>query len=590
MLIPHLQRWLTTPNTKPASAQIIFWFSLSLTFGAVYSIVALQPGWGSEYVVQDDARQHLFWMQRFLDPELFPQNLVADYFQSLAPWGYNALYYLVAKLGIDPFFFSKLLPIGLGIMTTAYGFGLCLEILPIPAAGFLASLLLNQSLWISDDLASGTSRSFLYPLFLAFLYYLLKRSLLPCAVAIALQGLFYPPVLLISGGILVLRLWGTTRLREKAPQPDRLRHPYWFYGICLGVTCLVLLPEAIADSGFGPVMTKAVARDLLTFAPGGRTEFFSNDFWHFWLAGSRSGIRLSLNPPIVGAGFLLPILLYFPSRFPLTKQVNRNVLIFIELLLVSFGLFFAAHALLFKLYLPSRYTLHSLRITMALTAGIALILLLDAVLGWVQNQKTKNNSSLASTLSITMRQFLALGLTATLGVAIVFYPNLFWQDYFPRAGYVKGSVPELYEFFLKQPKNTLIASLAEEVNNLPSFSKRSILVGREYSIPYHQGYYNQFRQQASDLINAQYSPNATVLQDFIHKYEIDFLLLDRGALTPDYVANNSWLQEFQPIATETVVKLQQGVTPALAKLEQRCSVFETEGLVVLETNCILEAP
>jgi len=69
-------------------------------------------------------------------------------------------------------------------------FGVCLE-LPVPTAGFIATLLLNQSLWMKDDLVSATPRAFVYPLFLAFLYYL-RRSLLPVCVAIALLGLFYP--------------------------------------------------------------------------------------------------------------------------------------------------------------------------------------------------------------------------------------------------------------------------------------------------------------------------------------------------------------------------------------------------------------
>lgn len=62
-----------------------FWFSLSLTFSAIYSILGLREAFSSEYVVQDDARQHVFWMLRFLDPELFPQDLIANYFQSVAP-------------------------------------------------------------------------------------------------------------------------------------------------------------------------------------------------------------------------------------------------------------------------------------------------------------------------------------------------------------------------------------------------------------------------------------------------------------------------------------------------------------------------
>jgi len=46
-------------------------------------------------------------------------------------------------------------------------------------------------------------------------------------------------------------------------------------------------------------------------------------------------------------------------------------------------IFFAAHALLFKLHVPSRYTGMSLRI-MALAAGMAFLVILDAVFHWAQ--------------------------------------------------------------------------------------------------------------------------------------------------------------------------------------------------------------
>jgi hypothetical protein len=61
--------------------------------------------------VQDDAQQHVFWMRRFIDPQLFPNDLIADYFQSVAQPGYKAIYQLAAAIGIDPMVFNKLLPI-----------------------------------------------------------------------------------------------------------------------------------------------------------------------------------------------------------------------------------------------------------------------------------------------------------------------------------------------------------------------------------------------------------------------------------------------------------------------------------------------
>lgn len=580
MLIARLHKFLTAPNANKSGPWVI-WFSLSLAFAALYGLLALKQAFSGKYIVQDDARQHVFWMQRFLAPELFPNDLIANYFQSVAPVGYAAFYRLLAFVGLEPILLSKLLPIVLGLITTGYCFGVCVQLLPVPMTGFIAALLLNQNLWMQDGLISATPKAFIYPLFFAFLYYLLRRSLILCWSAIALLGLFYPSFVFICAGILVLQLWRWERgwLRLSPNRSD-----YLFCATGLGVALLVLLPYILRASEFGPVITAAQARTLPEFSIGRPKRFFDDDDpWNFWFNASRSGIRLpsALMPPLVYAGFLLPILLRYPSRFPLAKHLRRNFKLLPQILLASFGMFFAAHALLFLLHLPSRYTQHTLRVVMVTAAAIALTLMLDAVFARIKNiRKEQLISSLVSRL-------LPLASCLLLGAALVLYPcslkSFLWT------GYVVGGVPSLYEFFQAQPKDILIASLSEEVNNLPTFSQRSIFVGSEYAIPYHLGYYRQFRQRTLQLIQAQYSQKLADLQNFIQKYGVDFWLLDRAAFTPEYIASDRWITQFQP-AEDALARLQQGFTPALASFTKRCSVFETESLILLQADCIANSP
>ena len=643
IIISYLQKLLTTSKAKVFNFQVIFWLSLSLAFALHYSILGFQQSL-TQYSVQDDARQHVFWMRRFLDPELFPHDLIADYFQSVAPWGYTNLYHLFAAVGIDPIVLSKYIPILLGLITTAYCFGVCLEILPVPVAGFMAVVMFNQNLWIEDDLVSATPRAFVYPLLLGFLYYLLRGSLLPCLGAIALQGLFYPQCVFISAGVLVLRVLhleirrrgdaetrrrGDTETRrhgDNSPFPiphspfpnnkQQTTNNNYFYAAGLGVALLVLLPYALTNSPFGPIITVDEAKSLPEFWPGGRSTFFRNNPWLFWLGG-RSGILpdMPVTPLILCTGFLLPILLRYPSRLPLVKEIKGKVVILAQLMLASLGMFVAAHLFLFKLHLPNRYTSYSFRITIALAAAIALTIILDAIFTWAQQQtNTQLHSKIvvetdAETrgrgdvdkmnvlpLSATSykwykpgfsgRKVVAVGTAVLLAIIITLYPQT-WR-HFPRTQYQLGQLPELYEFFAQQPKDILIASLAEEANNLPTFAQRSILVGSEYAIPYHTGYYQQFRQRVLDLIQAQYSPNLAEVQEFIAKYHIDFWLLDSAAFTSEYLVKNEWLQQFQPVTKEAQIRLEQGTIPALVSLRERCLVFQTGGLVVLGAKCIVE--
>jgi hypothetical protein len=412
----HLRKFLTTPIAATSLSQIIFWFSLSLSCATIFGLFGLSKAFSSEYVVQNDAQQHVFWMQRFIDPQLYPNDLIADYFQSLAQPGYKVIYQLAAAIGIDPIFFSKVLPIILGLITTGYCFGVCLQLLPVPAAGFISTLLLNQSLWFKDDLVSATSRAFIYPLFLAFLYYLLRRSLFPCLVLLALQGLIYPFGLLISAGLLVVRLM---RWKEGKLKLSNNRRDYLFGVTGLGVTLLVLLPIVLKSSEFGPYITAAEARAMPEFADEGRTRFFLNSVFEFWLYASRSGFfpyewahlpYFYFPVLLLSLTLLLLFQLRHPSRFPLVKQITDNITVLPQIALVSSGLFVAAHALLFKLYLPSRYTQYTIRILTALAGAIAVIVLLDAILRWAQQ---------VTHLQHPRRQGSALALTALIGIALV---------------------------------------------------------------------------------------------------------------------------------------------------------------------------
>ena len=156
--------------------------------------------------------------------------------------------------------------------------------------------------------------------------------------------------------------------------------------------------------------------------------------------------------------------------------------------------------------------------------------------------------------------------------------------------YKTGEAAGLYEYLSRQPKTILIASLSNETENLPIFAGRSILVGRESALPFHKGYYSQIRQRASDLIKAQYSPDITELQNFIRKYGVDYLLVDRDAFKPDYVAGDKWIMQYQPAANDAVAALKQGETPALSKLMDQCSVFEAEGMVLIAAECVMKSP
>ncbi|MEG4345830.1 hypothetical protein QUB70_21495 [Microcoleus sp. A003_D6] len=574
MFIARLHKFLTATVDEKSRSRTIFWLTLSLTFAAVYAILGLKQVFSAEYMVQDDARQHVFWMMRFVDPELFPNDFIANYFQSVAPAGYSTLYKLAATVGIHPLFFHKILPLFLGLISTYYCFGLCLEMLPVPMTGFIASLLLNQHMWMTDDLASTTPRAFIYPIFLAFLYYLSRSSLLPCLGAIALIGLFYPPYALVAAGILVLRLlcWKNGGLRLSGDRTN-----YLFCTTGLGVIFLVMLPYALDKSEFGPTYTAAEAKQMGEFAPDGRNAFFRPNPKDYWLTGRGSGMfPKSLFTPVTHCvALLFPLLLFLRSAFPLANQIQSKIWLLLQLFLASSAMFFAAHAIIFKLYNPGRYTAYSLRFIVVLITAIALTLIIDGVCHWASKTETK----------FTLKNQVALMTTAIIAVSVVLYPCL--VEKFPTVGYIEGKMPALYKFFEQQPKDILIASIAADTDHLPTFSQRSVLVAKEYAVPFHKGYYSRYRQRVRDLIRAQYTPDRAVLQNFINSYGVDFWMLNRNSLTLQYLEDYDWLDQFDS-TEEARLSFKQGKIPALASAITSCAVFQNEVVVVLDASCIVK--
>ncbi|MEM6836433.1 MAG: hypothetical protein AAF609_06225 [Cyanobacteria bacterium P01_C01_bin.120] len=564
-MLTSLHKFLLAPGNRWSDPRVVFWYGLSILFAIYYGYLALQTSFAGDYVIQDDARQHVFWMLRFVEPGAFPNDFMADYYQANAPVGYTWLYRTAANLGIHPYVFNKLLPPILGLLGTHYCFRLSLQIMPLPAAAFTSTLMLNQSLWMRDDLLSGTPRAFLYVLLLAFLVYVNQRSLIACLIVLVLQPLLYPVSGLMSAVFLAVRL---VRLKQGRLRLTQNRQDYLISGLGLAVLVVLLAPYALESSPFGPMITPAEARTMPEFWPGGRSSYFTHNPIKFWF-GDRTGLVPTpvLTPPTMIFSLLFPWL-WWRSKSAWMSMIRANAAILQQLVVTSFLLYFATHLLLFKLYLPSRYTHHSLRILFALTASFSIWLVCDWLLKIVersgQSRQTLIKKGLA-TGGISLIAIALLGYSETLEN----FPGLYNSSR-------RGLVPELYEFFDNTPPDTIIASLTKETSNLHAFTQRSPLISPELGLPYHTGYYQQFRTRVGDLINAQYSDDWGQIRAFIDQYSVDFWLLDDRVFTADWLRQNGWLNQHLPEAQQAIARVEQAPDSLVLKqAKATCTVLET---------------
>ncbi|MEM1369290.1 MAG: hypothetical protein AAGG02_15040 [Cyanobacteria bacterium P01_H01_bin.15] len=539
------------------------WLGLSLGLTAVYAVLAWQKAWGGDYVLADDGRQHLFWLARYQDPELFRGDLIADYFEAVAPFGYRGLYWFGSLCGVAPFWLSKVMILPLYLLSVAWAFGVIWELFPVALAAGLGAIMFAQSLGITDAIFSGTPKAFIYPLFTAFAYYLLRGS--PVVVLVTgLLGLFYPQMMLVAMGVLLLRLWGWEKGRL------RWRGDRWTV-VSLLIGGGVLIPYVLGTHDFGPVVTKVEAQQMIEFSQAGRSRFFYDDAIRFWFEG-RGGIRWAsiLTPVTNGAGFGLLFLPWWRKRLPLLGKLRPKAIFLAQVVVASLGLFAISHILLFRLHLPSRYTGHSLRLVMSLGAGIFLASLLDVL--WPSQWKRLWQKGLGGMFTLVL-----LG-------GVLLYP--LWISGFPLTNYVSGHESELYEFLRSQPPNSLVASTSRIADDLPSFAQQPVLVAREYAIPYHLGYYEIFKTRVEDLISAQYSPDLEIVQEFCDRYQIDFWLLNHNAFEVAYLAEHGWLEDYQPVTQQALQRLKSGERPALASLVKTHTVLTGENYWLLDMRSL----
>lgn len=548
---------------------------ISLAFAGWYGYLAMEKGFSAAYVIQDDARHYLFWMERFHNGDAFPHDLVADYLQSIAPVGYKLLYRLGSYVNLAPDWLGKVLPMVLGLIAAGYYYGLSVAIFPVPVAGAIASVLLSQHLWCNDDVVSASPRSFIYPLLIPLLFYLVRGQRLKSLLFLGLLVLFYPPVGVVATTLYAADAvdWGALKRQWRTPWTAVHRGRVKFAIAAFTIAALCILPTyVVAHQSFGPVVTMAQARSIPEFQPSGRHSFFRAGLERYWLVifgGHGAILKRTLFTPatLAGAVLLLPLA---GGKMPELRAISPRIHIFTKLTLVGLGWFAAAYAVAFKLHMPGRYTSHCIMLAVPILAAIFWTCLLAYV-----GRRCR-------------RGVLPIAMVVVLVPIFFYYPLLLKK--FPKTLYMTGHEAPIYEYLQRQPPDTLVASLDYEVDNIPSFAKRSVLMAPEYATPFHLGYYRQIRQRANDLLQAHYTDDVETLSNFTDAYDIDFWLVAKGAFAPDYLAQHRYWANNYPDVIPTVVET-MGLGPGLLQTNLgRCTAVETQRLWLVNSRCLLAPP
>ncbi|MDD9897878.1 MAG: hypothetical protein OXU45_02655 [Candidatus Melainabacteria bacterium] len=446
------------------------------------------------YAINDDVRNQIYWMAKFVDPGFFANDYIASYFnQSSMVSPMLASLYKFWSFFADPKILTQYLPFVIILATTYFLYKAC-EIHAGPNYAFWISLVFNLYIWTMKYTAGGLPRAFFYLLFFLFFWMLAKRAWGWLVFCFVLQALIYPTASFLSLVTLLIESF-----RSKLS-------PKIFAG-ATAISAVILCTRYLYFKvpSFGPLTTLEQAKAMPEFYIDGRAAVFITPY-----SFTQTGFDWSLiNDMLIKfwdqAYIFLVVLAALVISFVAYKKLaaNSSPLVNMPAYLysssfASIGLFILAYLTLFYLYLPHRYIAYTLPLVPVYIVGALLF-------------KLEQDSSRRPWLVWLVVILLSFGIS-----------KLWREDLI----HVSKPQRKLFTYLASTPKEAMIAAPMDLASNIVAFAYRSVIANSETNIPFHQAYYQEITKRVQDLEQLFKTEDLNYIQDFVQEYNIDYLVID----------------------------------------------------------------
>ncbi|MEA4858346.1 MAG: hypothetical protein AAGU21_19010 [Solidesulfovibrio sp.] len=507
---------MTASSDGPATGQD--WLFVAFCSVAVFA-VAHRLGLASPYVVNDDVRQQIYWMARFLDPALYPPDLLGDYAAAYVPPALKALYFAAAKgFGCDPILFSKLLTGGLFVTLALafFGLGAALE---GRVLGYACAAMACCLPYFLKNISGGLSRSFAPPLLALFFLAWLRRSGGGMALTLLAQALFIPYIAVLSAFCACLdAFWCRIVDRPAGPFPAR---PWHGLALVLAAGLVWSFSHSLDAAGFGPLVGRAGLAAGPEFSAAGRLElyplpnpFFDLIYWPF--EGIGLFLDIGLVAGIASLAVLLPFVIVGARRAPWPKLAATAGRPAAMLLAGSLLLYALARIVALKLFVPDRYIAYTINLLYALSLAVVL------------------RHALAKPLSGKAGRFALLALALGLGLWRLSGAGLY--DY-------RADAP-LYAAVRELPKEALVAGNPELLDTVLTFGRRNVFASFELAHPWSVGYWERYFPRLAHQIDAYYAKDPLAVLEFARAYGVSHMVVREADLTAAAIAKGPLFAPF----------------------------------------------
>lgn len=470
------------------------------------------------FVINDDVRQQIFWMQQWQDPELFKGDVLSDYARNYVTWGIKGVY-RVAALGLNPVDFSKVLPGILFVFLAGCLFKIG-DVLGKRPLAWMAVAVFWLMPFFLDNLAGGLARAFAAPLLAFFWLCWLQERPWGMGLALLLQALFIPYIFLLAAAAATMAYLAGRAGRGMPPFPRRPAH---FIFMAAAAALVLLMNHQFAATGYGPLVSAADMANHPEYTAHGRFAFLPmpSFFWELispweFIAPIRQG---GLIGGVIGLPLLIGLTLYGGRKVD-WRALKPKLGPVGYLGLASLLFYFLARWFFFKLFLPDRYLTYSLNLFYCLFLALC----------WSEALRVAN-----------WPRFLAVVMViAAVGLSGVRLKNVGLYDY--------SAVRPLCEALAQTPKDALIAGHPNLMDAVPTFARRRAFATFELAQVWSKGYWQWLKPRLEELFAAYYASDPEVVKSFCRRYHIDFLVVDDRHFTPAFLAGGwFWFPSVQPI-------------------------------------------
>lgn len=458
------------------------------------------PGLAEQYTVHDDVTQYIPAVYAIRDQIPAENDLILQYMIIKNSPGHLWLFVLLSYIA-EPLLLVKILPfilcIGSVLLLFYYG-----KLLKNETVGYFSALLFSFYIWTSEYgfFSGALPKSFAFPLLIAFLCFLLNKQYLSCFIILILQIIFYPIVTIVSLIILFLSvLFDKTRTRNNI---------LWLIVIFIVSAATTFILYRAPNDLLGSMVTFKEMIKMPEFCIGGRDELFVPGIMNFLRSEDMSGIAISRMFILLLGGCLGSLII-------LGKEIRCLPKHLIYTFCATIIGFVLSYAFLFELFFPGRYVEFTLPICMILLIAFAIEKLISLV-------KPR----------IYAKYILAI---MTIIIIVICSPYL-KRDF---TNYERS----FYGFLGTIPNNVRLAGHPYDMDPIPLFAKKRVLIQYEASTAWYKSYYKETKKRTHDFFRAYYSHSISEIMIFMKENKVDYLLVNREHFTKDYLIKSDYYIE-----------------------------------------------